>query len=103
MVKVFLTASEQARAERRAAQLAERDDSPSADRTRKEQARRDRHDAPRSQPAADAIEIDGTDISLDEVIARIVGLVSARASRRRERASEPEGACAALDLGAGAA
>jgi cytidylate kinase len=101
-VKVFLTASEQARAERRAAQLAGGDDSPSADRTRREQAQRDRRDAPQSEPAEDAIEIDGTSIGLDEVIARIVGLVgshTARSSRRRERASEPEGRGAALDCG----
>jgi cytidylate kinase len=84
-VKVFLTASEQARAERRAAQLDGRVDRSSADRTRHEQARRDRRDAPQSQAAADAIEIDGTNIGLDEVVARIVGLAKARASRRRER------------------
>ncbi len=77
-VKVFLTASEQARAERRAAQLSGRDGSPSADSTRRDQARRDRHDAPQSQPAADAIEIDGTDIGLDEVIARVVALAGSR-------------------------
>lgn len=77
-VKVRLTASEQARAERRAAQLAGRDDSQSADRTKQDQARRDRRDALQSQPAADAIEIDGTNISLDEVIARIVGLVRSK-------------------------
>lgn len=82
-VKVFLTASEQARAERRAAQLAGRDDPPLADRTRQEQARRDRRDAPQSQSAADAIEIDGTEIGLDEVIARIVGLVSSRRADAR--------------------
>jgi CMP/dCMP kinase len=74
-VKVFLTASERARAERRTAELAE---APSAAVTRAEQAQRDRRDAPQSQMAADAVLIDATDLRLDEVIERIVGLVSAR-------------------------
>jgi cytidylate kinase len=68
-VKVFLTASEQARAERRAAEL-----SGSAAITRAEQASRDRQDAPQTQVADGAVEIDATDLSLDEVIARIVRL-----------------------------
>jgi cytidylate kinase len=68
-VKVFLTASEQARAERRAAEL-----SGSAAITRAEQASRDRKDAPQTYMAADAVEIDATDLSLDEVVARIVDL-----------------------------
>src|SRR5262249_6485407 len=86
-VKVFLTASEQVRAERRAAELAglhprpagprvtaTTEQSPSANVTRAEQAQRDRHDAPQTQMAADAVEIDATEIGLDEVIARIVAL-----------------------------
>src|SRR5262249_53987828 len=68
-VKVYLTASEDVRAERRAVQLDGRSDPLSADRTRHEHARRDRRDAPQSQAAADAIEIDGTNIGLEEVIA----------------------------------
>jgi len=82
-VKVFLTASEHVRAERRAAQLADRDDPPSADRTRREQALRDRRDAPHSQAAADAVEIDGTDLGLDEVVARIVGLATPKRASAR--------------------
>ncbi|HXP19571.1 MAG TPA: (d)CMP kinase [Streptosporangiaceae bacterium] len=93
-VKVFLTASEQARAERRAAEMAERaaagasaaaslaglpDQAPTADLTRIEQARRDRRDAPQTQRAADAIEIDATELGLDEVIGRIVRLAASRA------------------------
>jgi CMP/dCMP kinase len=84
-VKVFLTASEQARAERRAAELAGRqaaagtvgvagDEPPTPDLTRLEQAQRDRRDAPQTQVAADAIEVDATELGLDDVIARIVGL-----------------------------
>jgi CMP/dCMP kinase len=104
-VKVFLTASEQARAERRAAELAGRragddagwtahdgagrpakqaesartgvDDPPTAAVTKAEQARRDRMDAPQSQMARDAVQIDATDLALDDVICRIVGLIGA--------------------------
>jgi cytidylate kinase len=96
-VKVFLTANEQVRAERRAAELAGRpqsqgapagqaagrgtvggDEPPTAAVTQAEQAQRDRRDAPQSQMAADAIEIDATDIGLDEVIGHIVKLATAR-------------------------
>jgi CMP/dCMP kinase len=107
-VKVFLTASEQVRAERRAAELAGRqasddgawpgregpgrparhpqpagtraEEPPTAAVTRAEQAQRDRMDAPQSQMASDAVQIDATDLALDDVICRIVGLV--RAFRR---------------------
>jgi CMP/dCMP kinase len=104
-VKVFLTASEKVRAERRAAELAGRpapgqasrhaadrevamasdassagrgDEPPSAAVTMAEQAQRDRRDAPQSQMASDAVEIDATDLELADVIARIVSLVTAR-------------------------
>jgi CMP/dCMP kinase len=92
-VKVFLTASEQVRAERRAAELAGRqvaavpaaptrsaahEPPPSASLTRAEQAQRDRRDAAQSQIAADAIEIDATELGLDDVIGRIVDLARAR-------------------------
>jgi cytidylate kinase len=105
-LKVFLTASEQVRADRRAAELAGRQVAaapasgraaatapatalataavtaertpPSADLTRAEQAQRDRRDAAQSQMAADAIKIDATELGLDDVIGRIVGLARAR-------------------------
>jgi cytidylate kinase len=82
-VKVFLTASEQVRAERRTAQLGGNpQEPPTAAVTLAEQAQRDRRDAPQSQMAADAIAIDATDLGLDEVIYRILALVGAdRASR----------------------
>lgn len=84
-VKVFLTASEQVRAERRAAELTARLTTsavpgavPSASQTRIEQDRRDRRDAAQTQMAADAIELDATDLTLDAVIERIAGLATAR-------------------------
>jgi len=76
-VKVFLTASERARAERRAAELSAAE-SPSVGRTLAEQLRRDQRDAPQTQKAADAVEIDATDLRLDDVIGHIVGLATAR-------------------------
>lgn len=86
-VKVYLTASEQARAERRAAELAATavpsgaavpEQAPGTELTRAEQARRDRRDAPQSQIAGDAVEIDATEIGLDDVVARIVALARAK-------------------------
>lgn len=66
-VKVFLTADLAARASRRAEQA-----NWSADATRSEQDRRDRMDAPQSGKAADAVEIDSTGLSLDQVVDAIV-------------------------------
>lgn len=82
-VKVFLTASEQVRAERRAAELAGRPVQETVDLTRAEQAQRDRRDAPQTQLAADAVEIDATDLGLDEVIERIVALAGAKRAGER--------------------
>ena len=78
LVKVFLTASEDARAHRRSADLAV-DPGATAAVTRDEQLRRDRADAPQTAMAADAIEIDSTALSLDEVVNLIVGLARERA------------------------
>jgi cytidylate kinase len=77
-VKVFLTASEQARAVRRSAELAV---DPGTELTRLEQARRDRLDAPQTQVAGDAVEIDATGLSLAQVIDLIVGLARAKRAR----------------------
>ncbi|MFC4908091.1 (d)CMP kinase [Actinomadura gamaensis] len=76
-VKVYLTASEEARAARRAKDLAA-DPGASVAVTRAEQARRDRLDSTRKASplakAADAHEIDSTELSLDEVIEAVVRL-----------------------------
>jgi cytidylate kinase len=71
VVKVYLTASEEARAARRSADLsADPGATPAV--TRDEQKRRDTADAPQSVPASDAIEVDSTVLSLDQVIGLIV-------------------------------
>ena len=71
VVKVYLTASEEARAARRSADLsADPRATPAV--TRDEQKRRDTADAPQSVMAGDAIEVDSTVLSLDQVIGLIV-------------------------------
>ena len=83
LVKVFLTASESERAHRRSTELAV-DPGATAAVTQQEQLRRDRADAPQTVMAADAVEIDSTSLSLDDVIGLIAGLA-------RERAGLAEG------------
>lgn len=84
-VKVFLTASEAARAQRRARDLAA-DPEATLTITQQEMTRRDRLDSTRvASPlvkAADAVEIDSTQLGLDQVIARIVGLAEQRGGSR---------------------
>src|SRR5579859_7964372 len=77
VVKVFLTASEEARAFRRSADLAA-DPGATPAVTRDEQRRRDRADAPQSAKASDAIEVDSTVLSLDQVIALVVRVAAER-------------------------
>ncbi|WUH96232.1 (d)CMP kinase [Spirillospora sp. NBC_00431] len=76
-VKVYLTASEETRAARRAKELAA-DPGASVTVTRAEQARRDRLDSTRKASpltrAGDAHEIDSTELSLAEVIEAVVRL-----------------------------
>ncbi len=78
-IKVYLTASEDARAARRAKELA-------ADQaaTLAAQARRDRLDSTRTTSpltkADDAVEIDSTELGLEDVIDAVVRLVTERAA-----------------------
>jgi cytidylate kinase len=74
-LKVFLTADPAARARRRAAEL-----SADAGETEAAQARRDRLDAAQSEKAADALLLDATDLTLDEVIEKITRLARERAA-----------------------
>ena len=77
VVKVFLTASADARAARRSADLAT-DPGATTAVTRTENERRDRADAPQTVMAADAIEVDSTVLPLDEVISLIVRVAGER-------------------------
>lgn len=76
-LKVFLTASAEERARRRSAQTGEDEAAVLA-----AQCERDERDTTREhsalRPADDAIELDTTGLSLDEVVDRIVGLARAR-------------------------
>src|SRR5262245_30642088 len=77
VVKVFLTASEEARAARRSADLsADPGATPAV--TRDEQQRRDTADAPQSVMASDAIKVDSTVLNLDQVIALLVRVAGER-------------------------
>jgi CMP/dCMP kinase len=82
-VKVFLTASASARAQRRSAELTH-DPEATVTRTHSEILRRDRLDSTRSASplvkADDADELDATYLALDEVVDRVVALVRARAA-----------------------
>jgi len=77
-VKVFLTASEVARAQRRSADLAG-DSGATPDVTLSEQQRRDRADSPQTAVARDAVQIDSTALDLNEVIGAIVALAGQQA------------------------
>ena len=77
-VKVFLTASPEARAARRAEQIGA---DPAV--VLAEQAIRDRRDTERTTsplvPAPDAVTVDTSELTLDEVVQRVVSLVDGRA------------------------
>jgi CMP/dCMP kinase len=76
-VKVYLTASEDVRAERRSADLAA-DPAATVDRTRREQALRDQRDAAQMAMADDAVKIDTSGLGPDEVVRRVVEMVKQR-------------------------
>ena len=88
VVKVFLTASEEARAARRSADLAA-DPGATPGVTRAENQRRDRADAPQTVMASDAIEVDSTILSLDEVVSLIVRVAGERGFPLREGSAPP--------------
>jgi cytidylate kinase len=77
VVKVFLTASEDARAERRSADLTG-DPGATPTVTRDEQKRRDSADAAQSAMASDAIKVDSTALSPEQVIGLIVRVAGER-------------------------
>jgi cytidylate kinase len=77
VVKVFLTASAEAWAVRRSTDLAA-DPGATPAVTQDEQKRRDTADAPQSAMASDAIKVDSTILSLDQVIALIVRVAGER-------------------------
>lgn len=81
-LKIFLTASVQERAKRRYLELSQKGESCSLEEIRKEIEERDYRDSHREasplRQAEDAIRIDTSDLSLDEVVERIVFLARER-------------------------
>ena len=78
-VKVYLTASESTRAQRRSADLAA-DPVATPTVTQAEQQRRDQADAAQMTMASDAVQIDSTGLDLAQVISTIVDLARQQAS-----------------------
>jgi cytidylate kinase len=76
-VKVFLTASPEERARRRAAELGVDVATVLAEQTVRDERDRSRAVSP-LRAAPDAVELDTTGLSLDEVVARVVALVAGR-------------------------
>ena len=78
-LKIFLTASAEIRAERRYKQLKEKGESVNLTRLFREIKARDLRDQSRSiaplRPAEDAVIIDSTELSIDEVFDKIVRLI----------------------------
>lgn len=82
--KFFLTATADERARRRVAELRAAGREADLEQTRQEMAARDQRDSTRAvaplRKADDAVEIDSSAISADEVVARMAALVTARAA-----------------------
>ena len=76
-IKVYLTASEDVRAQRRSADLAA-DPAANVEATKREQARRDQRDAAQSVMADDAVHVDTSLLGLDDVVGLVIGLARAR-------------------------
>lgn len=75
-VKVFLTAGDEERARRRAAELGADVETVLAEQRIRDERDRERADSP-LVPADDAVELDTTGLSIDEVVARIGKLAAA--------------------------
>jgi cytidylate kinase len=80
-LKIFLTASPQARAARRAAELGTDWQTVLKDQTLRDEQDRNRAHSP-LRAAADAIELDTTDRTVEDVTSQIVGLVRKLAAKR---------------------
>ena len=78
-LKIFLTASAEIRAERRYKQLKDKGESVNLTRLFREIKARDLRDQSRSvaplRPAEDAVIIDSTDLSIDEVFDKVISLI----------------------------
>ncbi|GAA1895829.1 (d)CMP kinase [Streptomyces sodiiphilus] len=86
-LKIFLTASPEARAARRSNELKGNGGTPGVAATREALLKRDAADSGRTTSplakAGDAIEVDTTELTLEQVIERVIGLVEERKQRVR--------------------
>ncbi len=84
--KFFLTASDEVRARRRFQELEARGHPSSLEQVLAEQRRRDRDDSQRAvaplKPAPDAVRIDTSGLTIDQVVERLAGEVEARLRAR---------------------
>jgi cytidylate kinase len=84
--KFFLTASDEVRARRRFEELRARGDPSSLDQVLGDQRRRDRDDSQRAvaplEPAPDAVRLDTSALTLDQVVARLAAEVESRLRAR---------------------
>lgn len=90
LLKVYLTASEEVRASRRAKEMTDlRYDQVAADIARRDAADSGRSDSPLAE-AGDAVVVDTTGLGVDEVVDRIDGLVAERERELSEGTSQDE-------------
>jgi cytidylate kinase len=94
-LKVFLTATPQVRAERRLVQQGDRADSGSVVHEAERLAARDQADSSRAlaplRRAADAVEVDTTDLDFSEQVKRIVALARSRPAGSESGSAAPSG------------
>jgi CMP/dCMP kinase len=85
-LKVFLTASAQARAQRRYKQLIDKGNSANLATLSRELEERDERDATRTvaplRPAADAVSVDSSALTIDEVVDRVLEKYRERMNRQ---------------------
>lgn len=81
-VKIFLTASSEARAKRRFLELQAKGDKSTYDEVLADMRYRDKNDSSREiaplKPAEDSITLDTTELSLDESIAKVLNIITER-------------------------
>jgi cytidylate kinase len=84
LLKVFLTASTATRAQRRYKQLIDKGNSANLAALSRDLEERDQRDAAREvaplKPAADAVSVDSSDLTVDQVVDRVLELYRERTS-----------------------
>ena len=88
-VKIFLTASPEARAKRRFAELTAKGIDTTYEKVYEEMAERDRNDSTRAiapcVPANDAVTLDNSNINFEQTVDRVISIVKKAEKKRRKR------------------